>query len=425
MTTATIDPGDPEPLMDEPVGLRVEGLSPGRAVAVSARWLVGGVPVSSLGTYVADDDGVVAPGAQPSLGGTYAGSDPYGLWWSARPESGEVPLSPSVDAVTVTILVVDGDDRLATAVLRRRWAGPGVEATELGDGGVVGTAFRPPGPGPFPAALVLGGSTGGLGGAAAKAALLASRGVATLAVAYFAAPGRPPNLMDIPVEHLGDCLAWLGARRYADADRLGVVGSSRGAELALLVGATYGRVRRVVAASPSSVLWGAAGPGAGPEAVAWTLEGRALPTARRWQAAVATRAYAEDPVRLAPVFDDALDDVASAAAAEIPVERICGPVLLISGGADAMWPSGRMAEALLRRAAAGGARDQVRHLHHPGAGHLCAAAPGTPVPVVVTHPLDGRRYLMGGSPAANAAAALCSWEHTLRLLRSGSEEVAA
>lgn len=420
--TATIEVQDRQPLMDEPVGFRVEGLSPGRTVAVRAGWLAGGVPLSSFGTYVADDDGVVAPGAQPSVAGSYVGHDPFGLWWSATTGTGGVPWQSSVDPLAVSIVVADGEERLATIVVCRRWVGTGVEATVLGEGGMVGTAFSPPGAGPFPAVLVLGGSTGGLGGAEAKAALLASRGVAALAVAYFGAPGRPPDLVDIPVEHLGDCLAWLQGRPYADAERVGVVGSSRGAELALLVGATYGVVRRVVAAAPSNVAWGGAGPGAAPGSTAWTLEDRPLPSMGPWRAELAAQVFAQDPVRLAPIFDDALDDHDAVRAAEIPVERVDGSVLLISGGDDAMWPSRRMAEALLRRAQANGAGARVSHLHHPEAGHLCAGAPGTAVPSVVDHPLDGRRYFMGGSPAANAAAATSSWHHTLRFLRRAAEE---
>ncbi|HET7488912.1 MAG TPA: acyl-CoA thioesterase/bile acid-CoA:amino acid N-acyltransferase family protein [Acidimicrobiales bacterium] len=415
MRQPAVDAVDPDPLMDEPVRFRVEGLAPGRVVSVLARWVVGDALVSSCADFRADDDGVVEPGAQPSLAGSYRGEDPFGLWWSAATASGDPPRRRSLEPLWVSVAVVAGGERLAGAVLRRRWVGSGVQVTPIGEDGLVATSFRPAGTGPFPAAVVLGGSLGGLGGAETKAALLASRGIAALAVAYFAAPGRPPDLAEIPVEYVGACLTWLRARSHVDAGRLAVLGSSRGAELALLVAAAYPQVRRVVAAAPSSVVWGAVGRGAAPGTAAWTVDGRPLPTMRHWRSDLADAAYAGDPVRLAPLFDDALDGQSSAGTAEIPVERARGPVLLISGGDDAMWPARRMAEAVERRAAACGG-PSVRHLHHPQAGHLCAGPPGTAIPTVICHPLDGRRYLMGGTPEANAAAAASSWQQTLEFL---------
>src|SRR5262249_51928552 len=49
-------------------------------------------------------------------------------------------------------------------------------------------------------------------------------------------------------------LAWLAAQSSVDPDRIGVIGASRGAELALLLGTLYPRVRVVVAYMPSNVV---------------------------------------------------------------------------------------------------------------------------------------------------------------------------
>jgi len=352
------------------------------------------------------------------VGGSYVGHDPFGLWWSAGPDRGEAPLRTGLGPVPVTVTVEEAGTVVSAGGLCRRWIGTRVEVTDLDEDGLVGLSFRPAGPGPFPAVMVLGGSTGGLGGADAKAALLASRGIAALAVAYFAAEGRPPDLVDIPLEDLGAGLAWLRRRPHVDPERVGVLGSSRGGELALLLGATLRGIRCVVAGAPSSVVWGGAGRGAAPGSAAWTFGGRRLSTMPPWLPERAAGVYAGDPVRLEPLFAEVLDDRQAVRAAEIAVERVGAPVLLVSGGDDALWPSARMAEAIERRASCARTATRVRHLHYPAAGHLCATPPGTILPPTIVHPLDGRRYLMGGTAAANAAAAADSWARTLHFLRA-------
>jgi dienelactone hydrolase len=70
--------------------------------------------------------------------------------------------------------------------------GPGVTVKLLDEDGLRGAWFLPPGDGPHPAVIVLGGSEGGLPVRSA-APLLASHGYATLALAYFGLPGDGPR----------------------------------------------------------------------------------------------------------------------------------------------------------------------------------------------------------------------------------------
>ncbi len=101
--------------------------------------------------------------------------------------------------------------------------------------------------------------------------------------------------------------------------------------------------------------------------------------------------------------DACIDDDDMVAAAEIPVERATGPVLLLTGEDDAMWPSARLSRIAEARAAREGAGERVTHVAYPDAGHFCTTPPGLPD--------DGPRTCVrnGGSRAGNQAARLDAW----------------
>jgi dienelactone hydrolase len=80
--------------------------------------------------------------------------------------------------------------------------------------------------------------------------------------------------------------------------------------------------------------------------------------------------YHPHVMHLARTYATALEDQAAADAATIPVERIGAPLLLLSGSDDAVWPSGPMAEALLRRRRDAGVAADDHHEHYEGGGHL-------------------------------------------------------
>jgi dienelactone hydrolase len=168
-------------------------------------------------------------------------------------------------------------------------------------------------------ALVIGGSGGSEPWYVAEA--LAGRGIAALSVAYFGRPDLPDTLSRIPIEYFGRALEILSFG-LGKLGRLVTVGMSRGSEAAVLAAVHGGAdVAGVILSVPANVSFGG-WPNGGP---AWLIHGRAVP-------------WSDDP-------EHDLD----AGAASLPVEKVNGPLLLISAGADEVWPSALMATAIVDR----------------------------------------------------------------------------
>jgi dienelactone hydrolase len=294
----------------------------------------------------------------------------------------------------------------------------GVERILVREDGLVGTLFVPPGGGPHPVVITLSGSGGGL--SEASAALYASHGYAGFALAYFNYEDLPQELVEIPLEYFEAAIRWLQRQRRLDGDRIAVSGTSRGGELVLLLGATFSALRAVIAYVPSGIVYGGIGRsgvrGASP---AWTLHGEGIPYMQPRPEKLSPEPPPPppgQPVPLTPYFLRGLEDGEAALRAEIPVERINGPVLLISGTDDAMWPSERLADIARRRLDAHQFQHPYRHLSYAGAGHLIGT-PYVPTTVLASrHALTGESVAYGGTPKAYAAAREDSWREILKLL---------
>jgi dienelactone hydrolase len=400
-------------LVDDPAGIVVRRCPPRTPVTITAVVDAAGGRFRSEAKFEADDAGTVNTALAPSRSGTYTGVDPFGLWWSGEPLG---PSDAPPSAPLTAQLHVETPDGSAESTVERAWLPPGATVTPVHQRGVSGLFARPAGPGPFPAVVAFTGSSGGLGAAAAWAPVLASHGFATLAMAYFGAPGLPERLERIEVEVVERAVEWLG-RRDDVLPGVAVMGLSRGSELALLAGALLDGISAVVASAPSGVSWGALGAHGPIDAPAWTFGGEDLPYAPMIVPPGVDIA-GPGPASLRPLFEYVLAAAPDAVrAAEIPVERVRGPILLISGGADAMWPSTEMADIAVRRAADHDFAHSIVHLRYPDAGHTCFGVPGTPVVVESgRHPLTGGVYTFGGTRAANAAARTDSWSRMLDFL---------
>ena len=304
----------------------------------------------------------------------------------------------------VRVLEVDGQI-VSNASILRSFVGTDVRIDEVRERGIVGRFFMPALTGKVPAIIIVGGSEGGMESAEYWAKLLASHGYCAIAIAYFRAEGLPDQLAGIPVETVKTALDYLAARPEVDPDRIAILGTSRGSELALLAGASFPQIKAVAAYSPSNSSW-AALVGGGPQKAAWTIGGNPVPFVPNPPRELVS-GIKEMTSGLSPLLQGLFLSYGHAVQrAEIPVERINGGMLLVSGQDDRVWPSSAMSDLIVSRLNENGFRYPVVNLSYEAAGHLINF-PFFPTP---------SRIELGGTPEGLARADAESWSRVLEFL---------
>ena len=148
--------------VDAPFHVLIKDVVPGSRVTVSAqRPDSHGRSWTAVGVYLADADGRVDLDTAPSLGGSYQGVSPHGLWCSALPVApeqlaayvAELPkhpewgTSPDLDAGALyTVMLtasIDGNS-VATATATRSYAAGIVPEEVSAAGGVRGLFYPSP-----------------------------------------------------------------------------------------------------------------------------------------------------------------------------------------------------------------------------------------------------------------------------------------
>lgn len=287
--------------------------------------------------------------------------------------------APTFDA---TALVVEGSVRTAVTLTypgtgqaaqgsKGAEPPPGVQRIDVRENGLYGELYVPEGQAGrrLPAVILIDGSGGGLDGVSAIAPAFAQQGIAALALAFFAELGLPQTLEGIPLEYFDRAVSHLQAQPGIDARRIGLFGVSRGAEVSLMVAARNPSVRAVVAVAPSHVMWrGLNMEDPFNSKAAWTLAGQPLPY-------LAPDLSLYDPNgSQVPMFSTVLAGANIPPETSIPVERIQGPILLIAGGDDRIWPSPDMVRRIEARLEEKGFTHAVDSVVYPGVDHYVFVA---------------------------------------------------
>lgn len=415
-------------LVDQPTDIRVSGLKPREPITLRASmpddknrtW-------SAQATFMADDNGMIDVARMAPRYGNYSGVHAMGLIWSMLPQNVKDPqetlFASAHSSYTVKLEAMAGKRILAQSTLTRTVQAPNVTKTTVSAEGLVGELYTPTTPGPHPAVIVLGGSEGGLYPQVNEAALFASHGYVALGLAYFQGFGNneagvaalPKVLVNIPLEYFVKAADWLKRQPGVDSRHLAIMGWSKGAEAALITAATFPKeFQAVIAFMPSSVVWSGINYGPGPINSSWTLHGKPLPFATP----VINPAMFNNgkPMRFVSTYADGLKDTHAVEKAVIPVERIAGPVLLISAGDDQIWPSPLMASQIMQRLAAQDFAYNDESLCYAGAGHAILPPYGPTNASIVTVP--GGSFAFGGNPTAYAWADRDAWSEVLAFLHS-------
>jgi dienelactone hydrolase len=175
---------------------------------------------------------------------------------------------------------------------------------------------------------------------------LLAHGFAVLAVGYFKTENSPNSLDRISLNAIADTILNIAKRTpQLDTTHIFLMGASKGGELVLNLASRYSCFRGVIALSTSHISF-----------PALTISSNTS----SWQFNNQEVAYVPAPFRiigpaikgnLHEAFSIMLEDEAAVKNAEIEVERINGPILIISADKDEQWPATKMSQQVAERLA--------------------------------------------------------------------------
>ena len=197
---------------------------------------------------------------------------------------------------------------------------------------LVASLYLPKSEGRVPVVIAFGGSDGGIGFGDANGKMIAPSGVAVLALAYFKEDGLPKTLDDIPLEYFVQAIDYVQTVTSIDASRIGVVSGSRGSEAAFLLASMDDRIKSLAVTTPSYVSWGGTKSDS-----AWTIGGVAVP---------ALSLKLDDTISKLNRYRTALENKDAVEIATFHMEKINGPIFIISAKNDQVWPSYDMSVAI-------------------------------------------------------------------------------
>lgn len=402
-------------LVDSPLRFRVTGTTADKVELIVEALDAAGNRWHSSASYPVGLDGWLE---MPNL-------DTPWTTMSAASRDRAATLFESCDTGIEFAIAATTEEGFATRSVRRVW-GRDLRTERITGQGWILQCYRPAGAvGRLPGVVVLPGTMVGRS-AAATTALFASHGYAAATLYYTQQPGLPDAFARIAVEDIAAALAAFKALPHVDSDAVAVHAGSVGVQTALATLIETGmRVHAVVAVAPSHVVFQALRTDGPPHKMSALTHGgedlpyvpvraeRLLPQlARNWLRHKMSRGPTSISLATKSAYDAGLSDKSAVSAAELRVEEIDCPMLVIAGEDDKCYPAAMMARAIVdRREAAGNpyaAQDELRI--YADVGHFIRP------PAIPTTVDRSSGLISGGSPAATASAQRDAWTHVLRFL---------
>ncbi|KAK0417886.1 hypothetical protein QR680_013260 [Steinernema hermaphroditum] len=395
-TRISVTPSAPT-LLDADVRVVVSGLRPKQVVRITLTLLHPGAQFQSFAKFEAPDDGVVALAETPSFEGTYTGVDAMGLFSSMcllpSQRFGSVLSLGNVEGLLLSYQLHVYDEKgrlLGQHTLQKFVLDLNVERREIAAGNVRGVLFKPRGPPEkrFPSVIDLFGLGGGC--REHRAALLAQKGFAVLALGLYNYRDLPRFNTRVNIEYMKESIDWLRSQPFA-SPRCAIVGHSLGAIVGYQALVRYPGVCSIVALNGLPHI----------DCTVTMLEkGRPLPSFLFRNAHV-THAKHEGNVSFyrgmwERILDEEADEVAKY---RIPLESVPDDVafMVVTGEQDETQPYKRINEELVARLRKANPRRRVDAVFLRHSGHMLDV-PHTPhVGVAYTPPSywaqGGHQYL--------------------------------
>lgn len=188
--------------------------------------------------------------------------------------------------------------------------------------------------------ITFSGSEGGSAASDTMAYYYKQSGISALGITLFAGKDTGANLDKVPLEYVENAIVWLKDQGY---EKIAVDGISKGSEYALLAASRFDDISCVIARVPSYfVSEGMFGKKTPSGDSCWSYQGMGLNYVpykiREFNVIGQFFSHHEFNILAYNVGKDVTDEDI------IPMERINGPVLLISTKSDTVWPSAEQAD---------------------------------------------------------------------------------
>lgn len=194
---------------------------------------------------------------------------------------------------------------------------------------------------------------------------LLKEGYAVLAIGYFDSGQRTPKYLDrISLNAIADSIQDIAARNEKiDQTKIALIGGSKGGELVLNLASRYNQFNSVVAMSTSHASFPALTMSANTSS--WMYHEKEVLYVPA-SVGIILPALKGD---LYSAFEIMLEDEKAVAKAEIEVEKINGPILIMSAKNDEQWAATRMSNRIVERLEQKGFKHPAKHLQLDG-GHV-------------------------------------------------------
>lgn len=378
---------------DKPVQLKVEGLSPHKPVELRSKVVDDrGIVFKASAQYKADELGQVDVSRAASLGGSYTGVEPMGLFWSILPEKrhSKILKKTAESPMEVEISAVDQGKVLASEISYREFMPEGMKRIPVMAGRLRGVLFVPPGKGPFPGIIDMYTFGGSL--TETRASLLSRRGFVVLALAYIRYQGLPTNPKYLDLEYFEEAIEFLRSRSEVEGPGVGVISISHSGALAMTMASFLSGVSAAVCINACTAN----------TVIPLRYKELLIPPipAALWRLRLTKS--------LLLSIRDVTPDPEKHRASLIPIERSSCHFLFAASEDDYNWRSAffaKQAVDILKRHN----KDSYSLVLYPKAGHFLEP-PHMPYCPSCVHGAVGRAVAFGGEPKAHADAQLDLWE---------------
>lgn len=189
------------------------------------------------------------------------------------------------------------------------------------------------------------------------------QGYAVLAIGYFNTENTPERLDRISLNAIYAAIRTASKHPQINQNKIALLGSSKGGELVLNLASRYPAINAVVALVPSHITFPAATITGNTSS--WTYNDQEI-------ASFSMPFKAYFPLLqgdLTKSLKIILEDEKACAKAAIAVEKINGPILLVSAKNDELWPSPLMSEKIVQRLQAKQFEHYYTHYSFEGGHH--------------------------------------------------------